>query len=208
LSFYKDTHGCFSCTPSHHPSPGLIPHPTPVPNPIPRRPPLASSPPPYRRCLSPCSPPPQPFLNFSGRARRSATPAGGEARAPPIPQPPPAPAVPPLPPKSALKTSLKRSKPSSSDAAATTSPPHAPVADEPEGHGEITSPHNIHPSCTFRAGCSRLLLLLPIALIWNCNWKHEATRNRLIGHPSTKWSSKFGLSSNSATGRRPGLLAT
>ncbi|CAL4967695.1 unnamed protein product [Urochloa decumbens] len=60
-----------------------------------------------------------------------AAPAGGEAGAPSVPPPPP-PAVAPLP-KPALKSSLKRSKPSSSDAA-TASPPPAPAAAAPEGH--------------------------------------------------------------------------
>ncbi|KAF8691768.1 hypothetical protein HU200_040163 [Digitaria exilis] len=58
----------------------------------------------------------------------AAPPGGGAALSPP---PPAAPALPPPPPKPALKSSLKRNKPSSD---ATASPPSAPAAAAPEPH--------------------------------------------------------------------------
>lgn len=102
----------------------------------------------------------------------AAAPDGGGARAASLSPPPhpPAPAPPP-PPKPALKSSLKRSKPSPSSADATPSSPPAPAA--PEAHGEISAPY-VAPLLS-KLNHPRLLLLLPSLWI--------GTRGRLIEEP-------------------------
>lgn len=71
-------------------------------------------------------------------------PAGGGAGAASLLQPPPPPPPPSLAqataPKPALKSSLKRSKPSPSSDATPSSTP-APAAAAPEAHGEISPPY-------------------------------------------------------------------